>query len=350
MLVPVVVANQGRRGELNSQLVCEVVMKVMNKLIAWCCGAVLIAVCIPGLGQAAAEDKSVQPNAGPAAIASTSAAGSAGLGVGDLIEVDLFTAPSAQPEFSSKVRVGTDGTIQLPLLGAFHVGGQSLESAETNIASSYIKDGIYKQAQVDLVVLDYGVQHSISVSGEVQKPGVYPMNGAMRLVDAIATAGGLTNRAGQQIAIEHSDASIPTKIVAVPNGASSPEQDPALSAGDKVVVERAGIVYVVGDVNKPGGFVMDNTSNMTVLQALALAEGTKSTAALASARLIRTTPQGRTETSLQLKKIMASQMPDPQLQADDIILVPTSSSKVIARRSAEAAIYTVSGLAIYGRF
>ncbi len=310
----------------------------------------VILVSVASFGQSSVVDKPAQLGTDSGNITNKAAAGGSALGVGDLVEVDLFTSPSAQPEFTSKVRVGTDGTIQLPLLGAFHVAGLSLENAEGDIASSYLKHGIYKQAQVSLVVVDYGVQHSISVSGEVQKPGVYPMNGSMRLVDAIATAGGLTNRAGQQIAIEHGDPSDPTKIVPVPNGASPPGQNPTLSAGDKVVVERAGVVYVVGDVNKPGGFVMDNTGKLTVLQALALAEGAKSTAALGSARLIRTTPQGRTETPLQLKKIMASQMPDPLLQADDIVLVPISSSKVIARRSAEAAIYTISGLAIYGRF
>lgn len=284
-----------------------------------------------------------------APVSAKPAAGSSTLGVGDLLEVNLFTSPSAQPEFQSKVRIGTDGTIQLPMLGSVHVAGLTSEAAQTDITTAYQKQGIYKQAMVTIVVTEYGVQHSISVSGEVQKPGVFPMNGSMRLVDAIALAGGLTNRAGQVIAIEHSDPSEPAKLVSVPNGAPGVGQNPVLSAGDNIIVERAGIVYVIGDVNKPGGFVMDNTSNLTVLQALALAEGIKSTAALGSARLIRTTPQGRTETPLQLKKIMASQMPDPQLQAEDIILVPVSASKVVARRTAEAAIYTVSGLAIYGR-
>lgn len=275
--------------------------------------------------------------------------GGSALGVGDLVEVDLFTSPSAQPEFSSKVRVGTDGTIQLPLLGAFHVAGLSLETAQSDIAKAYQQKGIYRQAQLSLVVIEYGVQHSISVSGEVQKPGVYPMNGAIRLVDAIALAGGLTNRAGLKIAIEPADSALPGRVVGTPNGAPAPGENPVLSAGDKVIVERAGIVYVIGDVNKPGGFVMDNTSNVTVLQSLALAEGVKPTASLGSAKIIRTTKQGRTELPLQLKKIMAGQMPDPQLQPEDIVVVPQSTAKVVARRTTEAAIYTVSGLAIYGR-
>ena len=314
--------------------------------------AMVLPMAAAGMGQSAAGDKAAT-SGGPSATATAgkvSIAGGAPIGIGDLIELSLYTAPSVQPEFDAKSRVGTDGTMQLPLLGAFPVAGQTMEVAEAQIAKAYLDKGIYKQIHVTLVVLEYGIQHSISVSGEVQKPGVFPMNGQTRLVDALALAGGLSNRAGEHIAIEHSDSSIPAQIVGVPNGASSPGQNPLLTAGDKVLVERAGVVYVVGDVNKPGGFVMDNTGKLSVLQALALAEGTKSTASLNSAKLIRTTPQGKVETPLQLKKMMASQVADPELQANDIIFVPISNAKVAARRSAEAAIYTVSGLAIYGRF
>jgi polysaccharide export outer membrane protein len=266
------------------------------------------------------------------------------------MDVNLFTSPAALPEFSQRVRVGSDGTIQLPLLGPIPVAGLSLEGAESAISKAYLDRGIYKQVQINLVVVEYAVQHSISVSGEVQKPGLYPMNGPMHLVDAIALAGGLTPRAGQHITIEHSDSSAKTQVLQVQNGASSPGQDPSLSAGDKVIVERAGIVYVVGDVNKPGGYVMDNTGNLSVLQAIALAGGTVPTAALNNAKLIRTTPQGREESPLQLKKILTSQLKDPYLQADDIVFVPASAAKVAGRRTIDAIVQAATGMAIYGRY
>ncbi len=285
-----------------------------------------------------------------AEAASLSGAKLGPIGVGDLLDVSLYTSPAAQPEFTEKARVGSDGTIHLPLLGAMHVAGLSVEGAESAISNLYLERGIYKQAQVNLVVVEYGVQHSISVSGEVQKPGVYPMNGPMHLVDAVAVAGGLTSRAGQHIVIEHADSSDKTQILQVQNGASAPGQNPSLSAGDSVVVERAGVVYVVGEVNKPGGYVMDNTGNLSVLQALALAGGAVSTAALNNSKLIRTTAKGREESPLQLKKILTSRMADPYLQADDIIFVPSSAAKTAGKRTLDAIVLTATGLTIYGRW
>jgi len=315
------------------------------------CAAALFSLMLPVcFAQSTVQNSAVSKPPDKSPTVATTTANGGPIGVGDLIEVDLFTSPAAQPEFTEKARVASDGTIQLPLMGAVHVAGLSLESAESAISKLYLNHGIYKDAQVNLVVVEYGVQHSISVSGEVQKPGIYPMNGPMHLVDAVALAGGLTNRAGQHIAIEHADPSVATEVVQVQNGASSPEQNPSLSGGDKVIVERAGIVYVVGDVNKPGGYVMDNTGNLSVIQALALAGGATSTASLNNAKLIRTTPKGREETPLQLKKILQSQLTDPYLQADDIVFVPASAGKVAGKRTIDAIVQAATGIAIYGRY
>ena len=117
-----------------------------------------------------------------------------------------------------------------------------------------------------------------------------------------------------------------------------------------MIVERAGVVYVVGDVNKPGGYVMDNTGNLSVLQALALAGGTVSTASLNNSKLIRTTSKGREESPLQLKKILTSQLADPYLQADDIIFIPASAAKTAGKRTLDAIVLTATGLTIYGRW
>jgi polysaccharide biosynthesis/export protein len=316
-----------------------------------CAGALLPVALSLAFGQSAIQKQPPKPTPSSVGDAASKASASGGpIGVGDLIDLSLFTSPATLPEFTEKARVGSDGTIHLPLLGAMHVAGSSVEGAESAISNLYLERGIYKQVQVNLVVVEYGVQHSISISGEVQKPGIYPMNGPMHLVDAIAVAGGVTSRTGQHIAIEHADSSVPTQVVQVQNGASAPGQNPSLSGGDKVIVERAGVVYVVGDVNKPGGYVMDNTGNLSVLQALALAGGAAPTAALNSCKLIRTTPKGREESSLHLKKILTSQMADPYLQADDIIFVPASAAKTVGKRTIDAILQTATGMAIYGRY
>jgi polysaccharide export outer membrane protein len=122
--------------------------------------------------------------------------------------------------------------------------------------------------------------------------------------------------------------------------------------GDIVKVTRAGIVYVVGEVKKAGGFILSNNENISVLQALALAEGLTRTSAKSQARIIRTDPSTgkRTEIPLDLGKILASKTPDPALQPKDIVFVPNSSAKSAFYRGTEAVLYTVGGVTIYGRW
>jgi polysaccharide export outer membrane protein len=119
--------------------------------------------------------------------------------------------------------------------------------------------------------------------------------------------------------------------------------------GDTIVVSKAGIVYVVGDVRLPGGFIMEN-GNITVLKALALAQGTNPTAALNKTRLIRTADGKRQETPLALKQVLSNKAEDLTLRSGDILFVPSSAAKSAARRSIDAIIQTATGVAIYGRY
>jgi polysaccharide export outer membrane protein len=119
--------------------------------------------------------------------------------------------------------------------------------------------------------------------------------------------------------------------------------------GDIVKVPRAGIVYVVGEIKKPGGFVLQNNENISVLQALALAEGTTHTSAISRARIIRTDPDTgkQTEIPLNLGKILSGKKPDSLLQPKDIVFVPNSAAKSVFYRGSEAALQTAAGAAIY---
>jgi polysaccharide export outer membrane protein len=119
--------------------------------------------------------------------------------------------------------------------------------------------------------------------------------------------------------------------------------------GDIVKVPRAGIVYVVGEVQKPGGFVLQNNENISVLQALALAEGPTHTSAISRARIIRTDPStgDRTEIPMNLGKILSGKKPDAFLQPKDIVFVPNSAAKSVFYRGSEAALQTATGVAIY---
>ncbi len=131
--------------------------------------------------------------------------------------------------------------------------------------------------------------------------------------------------------------------------------DPAynveLYPGDRVTVPRAGIVYVVGAVNKPGGFPIKQSSDgITVLQALALAEDAKSTARRDKTVVIRrdpTAPEGYRQIPLELKKILAGKAEDPSLQANDVLFVPDSSGRKAMRKSLEAALGAATMLTVY---
>jgi polysaccharide export outer membrane protein len=119
--------------------------------------------------------------------------------------------------------------------------------------------------------------------------------------------------------------------------------------GDIVKVPRAGIVYVVGEVTKPGGFVLQNNENISVLQALALAEGLTHTSAVTRARIIRTDPVTgkRYEIPANLARIFSGKSPDMFLQPKDVVFVPNSTTKSVLYRGSEAALQTAAGVAIY---
>jgi polysaccharide export outer membrane protein len=118
--------------------------------------------------------------------------------------------------------------------------------------------------------------------------------------------------------------------------------------GDTIVVSKAGVVYVAGDVRLPGGFVMEN-SQMTVLKAYAMAQCGGPYAALDRAQLIRRAGSERRpqETQISIKNMLAAKSPDIDLQPDDILYVPTSTGKKVAARTLEAIVQTASGMAIY---
>jgi len=266
------------------------------------------------------------------------------IGGGDLLKVSVFGAPESDQE----VRVDQDGNLSLNFIGSVHVAGLTANAAQDLIAKKLVAGGFYAQPQVSIFVKEYATQ-GISVMGEVQHPGVYPILGARRLFDVISLAGGTGPKAGRVVSISHRDHPESPRSVMLSNDAmESAKSNIEVFPGDTVVVSRAGVVYVVGDVHKPSGVIMDNGTDMTVLQAIAMAEGTNPTAKLNNAKLIRTTATGRQELPLALKDMLSSKAPDMRLQAEDIIFVPSSAAKSAGRRTLEAIIQSATGLAVYG--
>jgi len=269
--------------------------------------------------------------------------GAAGpIGAGDLLEMTVFDTP----ELSGKLRVSNTGDILLPLVGSLHVAGMKAEEAQNLIRQKFIDGGYLKDPQVTVFVAEYATQ-GVSVVGEVKNPGVYPAFGSHRLLDYISVAQGLTPLAGTTITITHVDHPKESVHVRVAAGATpTPENNPEIFPGDTIYVERTGVVYVVGDVFHPGGFPMDHDGQLTILQAVAMAQGTNPTAAKSSARLIRTTAQGRQEIPVDLKKILKAKSTDLAMQDNDILFIPSSASKT-ALKDFEAALPTASAASIY---
>lgn len=270
------------------------------------------------------------------------------IGTGDLLEINIFTGFGAS-EMNWKGRVSGSGDVTLPLVGSFHVAGLAAEEAAKAIEERYKTSEILKNPQVSVFVSEYASQ-GVSVLGEVTKPGVYPVMTSRRLLDLISQAGGFTPTAGKAVTITHRDTPMEPETVVLSRDPSQTLADNTdILPGDTIVVARAGVVYVVGAVGKPGGFTMDANEGLTVLQAIALAEGSKPEAALDKSKLIRKTPAGPKEIPIPLSKILASKLPDLKLLPDDIVFVPSSAAKTAARRSLEAIVQTATGVIIYRR-
>lgn len=265
------------------------------------------------------------------------------LGVGDLVELGVYNVP----ELSTKTRVGSNGDIYLPLIDYVHVGGLTLEESQTLIEKRYSDGGFLKDPHVTLFVDEYASQGA-SVLGEVSKPGVYPVLGQQRLLDLVSAAGGFTDKAGRVVTITHRDTpDQPITITLARNPSANTESNIDVYPGDTISVHRADIVYVVGEVNRPSGLLMDSGS-LTVLQAVALAGGIGHNAKLGAAKIIRKTPQGTmTETPVHLKKMLEAKVADLPMQPDDILFIPTSAAKVAAGRTAEAAVQAATAISIF---
>jgi polysaccharide biosynthesis/export protein len=263
------------------------------------------------------------------------------IGGGDLLQVTVYGT-----DFDRQVRVSDGGEVSLPLLGTIKVAGLTIQQAEQLVARQLEDKGFFNNPQVSILDREYATQ-GISLLGEVQKPGIYSLVGARTLFDAISAAGGTTDKAGDSVTITHRNhPDTPESVPLSYGGGSSVHSNVHLLPGDTVVVSKAGMVYVVGDVHKPSGIVMHN-SRLTALQAIAMAEGTNATAALDRAKLIRKTPEGLREIPVPLKKLLSAKAPDWPLQADDILFVPSSAAKSASRRGLEAIIEAATGAAIY---
>jgi polysaccharide export outer membrane protein len=262
---------------------------------------------------------------------------------GELLDITEYHTP----EFHLSVRVSAAGTVTLPMIGDIHLAGLDESAAARAVADALVAKGMLLHPQVTVLVTAY-VGQDVTILGEVGRPGVYPYSAHHRLFDLISAASGLNLTAGGLVDITHRDHPGAPQLVALDfSEAGSERQNPELLPGDLVHVGRAGLVYVVGDVNRPGGFTLDPAQRTTVLQALSLAWGPSQNASLSKALLIHAKDDGRTVTTLDLKRMLRGQDPDLPVNERDILYVPDSTAKNLWNRTMESMVQSAVGVSIY---
>jgi len=269
------------------------------------------------------------------------------IGPGDRLFIHVVDTPEADQHPS----VTDSGEIPVIGIGNVKVSGLTPAAAATVIHDRLIAAHYMNHPEVTVSVEQYATQN-VSIVGEVKTPGAYPIATPRSILDVLALAGGLTSVADRDILIERQrDAGHPVHYLFSNNASQAVSGQLMVDPGDTVIVSKAGIVYVLGDVNRPGGYVMgNNESKMTVLQALAIAGGVSNSARLGHARLMRTEPNGTSsDRQLSVGDLQKGKTPDIAMLPGDVLYVPfsfvrntaTMGAASIASAAASAAVYAI---------
>jgi polysaccharide export outer membrane protein len=266
------------------------------------------------------------------------------IGPGDLIQVDVLDTP----EMEQQVRVTDEGNAPLAYIGNVKVGGMTPGAAAEAIQLLLVSKNVMKHPQVTVRVQEYSTQ-DVSVLGQVHTPGAYPLTTPQPVLRVLSLAGGVTDLADRQVTIKrHGSPQQLTYMLS--NDPQKMLTDMVMVyPGDIVMVPNAPVIYIMGDVGRPGGYAMSaNASHLTLLQAIARAGSANKTSVPSKVRLIRDTGDGAKETRVHLDEMQKGKIPDIDLQANDIVFVPFSwmknvamSGSTIAASTAGAAIYAI---------
>jgi polysaccharide export outer membrane protein len=239
---------------------------------------------------------------------------------GDLVTVHIFGALDYMPT----VRVALDGTVQLPLIGIVSLRGLTIDQSENLIAQRLRSAGMYRDPQVTLQVTESS-NGVITVSGEGH--AVIPASSEHHLLEVLAAAGGLPISASHTITIDRPGVDKPIVVDLGNDPLHSQQINLPLYPGDTVILSRVGVVYMLGEFKIPGVIPIQQNSPLTLLQAAATAGGTLYDGKYNDMRIIRTINDRRSLVHVDIKRVMLGKDPDPLLQADDIVFLPTSAIK-----------------------
>jgi polysaccharide export outer membrane protein len=265
------------------------------------------------------------------------------IGPGDLLHVKVLEAP----ELEQSARVTDAGTFTLILGGTVRVAGLTPPEAALALERVLV-EGHYVLTPHVSVTMEQTATQNVTIMGQVRSPGSYPIGTPRPILDVLALAGGLTELANRKLTIQRHGTK--ERIAFVVSNSANAALDGSVDVfpGDTVIVSKADVVYILGDVNRPGGIaIVSNDSTLSALQALTLAGGTPPNAVPSHARLIRKQADGsHVEIPLQLSAMQKGKEPDKPLQADDIVYVPFSYARNMAV-GAGSLVGATSSAAIY---
>jgi polysaccharide export outer membrane protein len=244
------------------------------------------------------------------------------LSPGVLLRFGVFDAP----QMDATLRVAADGTVQVPLAGSIPVAGLTVTEARTQIAGALVSGDYFKHPQVNLDIMQLA-PGSVIVLGEVQAPGKYQILAATPLATVLALAGGETVEAGSDIEIEHGTGGEAKHVRNGKDPASLEAATVLVEPGDTVTVRRAGIIYVLGSVHRPGGYLMVNRGSLNVLEALSLAGGSMLEASNDSIRILHRHDNQIVEETVRLTDYTRGARQAPSLNDTDIVYVPSNKFK-----------------------
>jgi len=252
-----------------------------------------------------------------------------------------------EPDFTGPTRVDNDGNINLAFLKPIHLSGDTVVQAKNRIEKAFRDQGILKNPQVSIDVQQFATT-TATVFGEVQNPGKVELLAPHTLLEVLGMVGGETSLAGNVIELRRSDGDPPTKSFHYRKGGDTSEiRDVMVHPGDTVIVKRAGIVYVLGAVNRPGGYTMQEQGELDVAQAVSLAQGLTMQAKVSGLRVVQHRDDGQmVEIPVSYKDIMDGKEKPLSLSAGDIVYCPVNKVKTVLSQTtglvgqtAAAAIY-----------
>jgi len=263
------------------------------------------------------------------------------IGPGDLIDVSIVDTP----ELEQQVRVTDHGTINLAYLGEIPVAGDTPSAVAEEVRKRLVDRKVMWHPAVTVRVEEYATQ-DVTVLGQVKSPGAYPISTPQTIVKILSLAGGLNDGADRKVTIKRHNSST-QETYYLSNDAKEAFSDLLMvNPGDTVLVAKAPLIFIMGDVNRPGGYSFTTAdTKLTLVQAIALAGSPNKTAQM-NLRLLRVSADGPKEIDIPLDAIIKGKRPDVLLQPNDVVYVPFSWAKNVAMSSGQIAAST-AGAAMY---